>query len=308
MIRHVALALAVVLIVAARANSAGAQCDPPPGDAFAFLSLGEQRCPPTPLVHWAASEVTYDCRFFADGVHEIDCGAGSAEECAARCRDAAAVWNADLLGRFRYVDADDAHPVTFCSSGDGRTSLGAASQFCGGSSFGSNIIAVTLRVTFTSGPRAGEQQDADVVVNSAFGGHFTPGLFRSVVEHELGHVLGLDHPDQCGHDANVLMRSSLRFEEGDPCFVAAPTADDVAGAETIYAVVAPPVCGDADVSGAVDAVDVAIVLDAAVGLPGACSSSLIRCDVDATNAVDVIDAANVQRAAAGLSAADACAF
>src|SRR6185369_12740554 len=162
MTRRAALLLATVAVLAVRAPSAWAQCEPPPGNAFAFLSLGDQRCPPTPLVHWAVPEVTCDCGFFADGTHEIDCGAGSAAECAARCREAAATWNGDLTGRFRFVEADAAHPVAFCDSGDGRTSLGAASKFCGGSSFGSNIIAVTLRVTFTSGPHAGEQQDADV--------------------------------------------------------------------------------------------------------------------------------------------------
>lgn len=304
----VATAVAFVALLALGAGAAGAQCDPPPGDAFAFLSLGDQRCPATPLVHWAIPEVTYDCGFFADGTHEVDCGAASAADCAARCREAAATWNTDLAGRFRFVEPDAATPVTFCDSADGRTSIGAASEFCGGSSFGSNIIAVTLRVTITSGAHAGEQQDADIVVNTAFGDTFTPGLFRSVLEHELGHVLGLDHPDQCGRDANVLMRSALRFAEGDPCFVGAPTADDLNGALRIYPAVAAPVCGDADANGTVTTTDVASVLEAAIGLAGVCDANAGRCDTDAAGGIDVIDAANVQRLVSGLPFADGCAL
>ncbi len=307
----IALALAIVV---GRAAPAAAQCPALPGDAFAFLSLASTRCPATPLVHWATPEVVFDCRFFADGTHQTSCGETTQDACVQHCREAAARWNDDLGGRFRYVEADAAHPVAFCDATDGRTSIGGSPQFCGGQSFGSNVVAVTLRVTITSGPQRGEQQDADVVLNPKFNDLFTPAFFRVVIEHELGHVLGLDHPDQCGRDANVLMRSAFTFADGDPCFVSAPTADDLAGATMIYPVVNPeptptpaPVCGDVDGNGTVTLSDLASVLAAAVDLASGCDLVPSRCDVDGGDGIDVIDAANVERRAFGLPAANACA-
>jgi hypothetical protein len=315
-LRRGLVTMAVVIAAsAAAARPAAAQCDPPPGDAFAFLSLAGQTCPATPIVHWAVPEVTVDCDFFADGTHEVTCGEASAAACVQRCREAADFWNADLVGRFQFVPPDAAHPVAFCDSTDGRTSIGGASQFCGGSSFGSNIIAVTLRVTIADGPQRGEQQDADIVLNTRFNDFFTPNFFRAVIAHELGHVIGLDHPDQCGRDANVLMRSAFRFADGDPCFVSAPVADDINGAAMIYPLGSPgptpsppPRCGDANGDGTLTIADVTSVLQAAVGLPGACDAAAERCDVDATGGIDVLDAANVERGAFGLSSANACTF
>ncbi len=306
------LALALVSLIVG-ATQAAAQCPMPPGDAFAFLSLGSVNCPATPLVHWATPEVVFDCRFFADGAHETACGETTTAACVQHCREAAATWNDDLSGRFRYVEADAAHPVAFCDSGDGRTSIGGSTQFCGGQAFGSNVVAVTIRSTFTSGPQRGEQQDADVVLNPKFNDLFTPTLFRAVIEHELGHVLGLDHPDQCGRDANVLMRSAFKFASDDPCFVNAPTADDLNGATMIYPLLNPaptptpaPVCGDVDGNGVVTFSDATAVLASAVDLPSGCDTVPNRCDVDGGDGIDVVDAANVERGAFGLPAADAC--
>jgi hypothetical protein len=199
--------------------------------------------------------------------------------------------------------------VGFCDASDRRTSIGGSDRFCGGMAFGSNIIAVTVRFTISDGPQRGEQQDADVVLNTAMDDFFTPNFFRAVIAHELGHVLGLDHPDQCGRDANVLMRSAFRFPDGDPCFVGVPLADDVNGALVIYPLTNPPAgCGDADGDGSVDTADATVVLQAAVALGGACATAGERCDVDAANGVDVVDAANVQRRALGLPGANACAL
>ena len=72
------------------------------------------------------------------------------------------------------------------------------------------------------GARRGALIDSDITLNNGF--DFSSALFRATVAHELGHVLGLDHPDPCGRDALVLMRSVFTLPPSDPCFVGDPTA------------------------------------------------------------------------------------
>jgi hypothetical protein len=227
------------------------------------------------------------------------------------------VWNADLVGRFTFVQADATTPAAFCTSGtdnvenfDGRTSLGGSAVICDGSTFGPNVLAVTLRRTIVSGPRQGELVDSDITLNNEF--DFSDGLFGAVVGHELGHVLGLDHPDQCGLDFNVLMRSVLR-STSDPCFVREPVADDIAGAAMIYPLVGPTPtttptpatgCGDADGSGGLTVTDGVQTLRGAAGLSSPCTPAV--CDVDGDGSITVTDGVNVLRGAAGLPAVLTC--
>ena len=306
-IGHIGAAAAVVL---ALTGSPRAQCSTP-GDAFAFLVADpphDPPCPAVPIVRFFTPEVVFECGFFAQAAHAIACGAADQEGCVQLCRDAAASWNTDLPGRFRFAAADAARPVAFCDSADGRTSIGGGEIMCNGMAFPASVLAVTLRVTATGGPTKGEQIDADIVVNPRFDAFFTPDLFVATVAHELGHVLGLDHPDACMHDAPVLMRSMLNPD--DPCFVKAPVIDDVNGAVRIYPLVgptpAPRLCGDADGSGRVDVVDAENILRAVVGLPSSCASAAARCDVDGVGGITVIDAASVLRQAGGLPFANGC--
>ena len=311
-LRRCGLALAAVLAISASVTSspgvAGAACKALPGDAFAFLPVN-QHCPATPIVRWVNPSVVFDCSFFADGMHGAPCGEDAAG-CVDLCRAAAATWNTDLVGRFQFIPADTSTPVGFCTSGgavtDGRTSIGGSATICDGSAFGQNVIAVTLRQTRIDGSHAGELLDSDITVNNRFqnGFQFTPDLFRGVIGHELGHVLGLDHPDQCGRDALVLMRSAFTLPSTHPCFVSEPTADDILGATMIYALVGPNLCGDADASGTVTVTDGVQVLRAAAGLSSTCT--LARCDIDGSGEVTVTDGVGVLRRAAGLSAANAC--
>jgi hypothetical protein len=102
--------------------------------------------------------------------------------------------------------------------------------------FLSSELAVTTRWFRTGDPTA--RVEADVVFNSAVpwnsyrgpvrtvGGSETWDIVR-VALHELGHVLGLDHPDDHGQRVNALMNSIIRN-------VDALTADDIAGARSMY--------------------------------------------------------------------------
>jgi hypothetical protein len=294
----------------------GAQmCQEGPGDACAFLRCNGTTCPADPRVRWADTEHVVECGFFAEPERAINCGATPAG-CAQLCWGAAAAWNAELPGRFTYVQPAPGESVDFCTAGrdlndlsnfDRRTSVGGSTTLCDGSAFNPNVLAVALRVTLGSG----ELIDSDVTVNQGFS--FSMNGFRATVGHELGHVLGLDHPDTCGRNFNVLMRSSSLFGSGDPCFVIEPTGDDVAGAERIYQLAGPTptptpgVCGDADGNGVVNVIDAANVGRAAVGLPSACDAAPTRCDVDGNGVINVIDAANVGRAAVGLPSVTQCA-
>jgi len=307
--RCIGLVAVTVAIILAVPGGLHAQCSTP-GNAFAFLVAGpsDPPCPAAPIVRFTPPEVVFECGFFAQDAHAIACGAGDRAGCVQLCRDAATSWNSELPGRFRFAAADGAYPVTFCDNTDGRTSIGGGETMCGSSAFPASVLAVTMRVTATQGPSKGKQIDADIVMNPRFNAFFTRDVFVATIAHEMGHVLGLDHPDACMHDAPVLMRSTV--DPADPCFVKAPVTDDVNGAKWIYPLVGPtPVpafCGDADGNGGVDAADATEVLRAALGAPSACVLAPARCDVDGVGGITVIDAASVLRRAVGLPHADVC--
>jgi len=291
--------LASLVIAAAVATSARAQpCPDVPGNAFAFINSGNGKCPADPGVRWTAANVAYDCDFFGDPDKMINCS-GDAATCIALCHAATNIWNTDLPGRFALTNATD--PVAFCDPHDGRVSVGGTTTLCDGTKYGSQVLAVTLSIFFSSGPQPRELIDANITVNQAF--KFTQAGFQATLAHEFGHVLGLSHPDQCGNDFNVLMRSSSQFDPRDPCFVLDPTQADINGAERIYPVVNPPtptpgLCGDADLSGAVTVTDGVQVLRAAADLSSSCTPA--RCDVDGSGSISVTDGVNVLRAAADL--------
>src|SRR5438876_1842306 len=109
-----------------------------------------------------------------------------------------------------------------------------------GMSFGSSTLAVT-QYFFTGSPGSETFTEADMIFNNAqvfdcYHGplRFQPNDlslndFRRVATHELGHSLGLDHPDTHGQTVVAIMNS----KESD---VELPTADDIAGVQTLYGV------------------------------------------------------------------------
>ncbi len=297
------LPLALLVVVALAAPAVAQTCPVVPDDTFAFINAGSDECPADPEVFWLTPTVEFDCGSFADAPTLIDCG-GDGNTCVGLCKNAASVWNADLPGRFTFVDADGA--VDFCNTGDGKVSIGGTATLCDGTGYDRNVLAVTLSIFYASGEQRGQLIDANITVNRAF--QFSQAGFQATLAHELGHVLGLSHPDQCGDDFNVLMRSASMFSPLSSCFVRDPTTADVRGAERIYPVVSPTptptVCGDADESGAVTVTDGVQVLRAAAALSSPCVPS--RCDVDGSGGITVTDAVNVLRNAAGLSSIATC--
>jgi hypothetical protein len=100
-----------------------------------------------------------------------------------------------------------------------------------GNRFGPEVVAITTRWFFADNPT--RQAETDIVFNSATNWDSYRGAarsrtdFRRIALHELGHSLGLDHPDVFGQRVSAIMNS----QPGD---VDALTADDIAGAESIY--------------------------------------------------------------------------
>jgi hypothetical protein len=289
-----ARSLGAVLLALLMAGSAAAQpCPDVPENAFTFIGIGNDDCPDDPGVSWPAASVIYDCDFFAIGATAVECSADPLT-CIELCRQSAEIWNTGLPRRFDFIEATD--PTTFCETEDGRVSVGGTPALCDGSDYGDFTLAVTLSIFFNTGPQSGQLIDANITVNQRFA--FSQGSFRATLAHEFGHVLGLSHPDECGDDVNVLMRSSSMFRSTEPCFVRDPTIADIRGAERIYPVVQPVVCGDADQNGSLTVADGVQVLRAATDLPSTCAPE--RCDMDGNGSITVADGVHALRGAAEL--------
>lgn len=108
-----------------------------------------------------------------------------------------------------------------------------------GKQFGSGTLAVTY-YKYTNGILL----EADVLFNKnqAFDSYRGPlrfgsngwaiGDIRRVFIHELGHALGLDHPDQNGQHVDAIMNSVTSDRE-------TLSSDDIAGAQSMYGAAAP---------------------------------------------------------------------
>jgi hypothetical protein len=141
---------------------------------------------------------------------------------------AAGVWN-PYMANMKIATYTSNNPA------GGQTGDGVNEAFFGSSLGGSNLDPNTLALTIYSyDPSTNFMIEADTVFNrsiswNSYRGPLLGGVidFRRVAIHELGHILGLDHPDTHGQTVIAIMNSVVSNTD-------AVTADDVAGVQALY--------------------------------------------------------------------------
>ena len=106
-------------------------------------------------------------------------------------------------------------PAQPCDN-DGVNAAGWRQLTCGNAEYG-DALAVTVRnFRFNSNTGLWEMKDADIIVDpsrpwipSIAGPISSVQDFRRVILHELGHVIGLEHPDEAGQSVDAIMNSSV---------------------------------------------------------------------------------------------------
>jgi hypothetical protein len=143
---------------------------------------------------------------------------------------AASSWNA-LLGSIQ-LQTSIATGAPGDRNGVNEMAL-AANVF--GTAFDKNVLAVT---TTWSSRNSDVRSEGDVIFNNALTWDSYSGPSRAtsasgpfdmrrVATHELGHLLGLDHPDEAGQTVSAIMNSKISG-------IDAQTTDDITGAQNLY--------------------------------------------------------------------------
>lgn len=199
-IRHILGALTILTLIVATSQTTNG-----------FSTLGSS---------WQSGPVTMNL--------QLTGGSGLADGSAnfnAAVASAMSIWN-QSLSRIQLV----AGSGTARGDGDLINQVFFDSNYYG-NSFGPDTLAITTRWTLGGSQRV----EADIVFNTKFtfdsyrGNIRSSGVWdiRRVALHELGHVIGLDHPDEHGQNVSAQMNSILGNLDS-------LTADDIAGAQSLY--------------------------------------------------------------------------
>ncbi len=141
---------------------------------------------------------------------------------------AAQIWNAQI-GSMRFQGTITTGTAT---ESNGRNELVFAADVFG-TAFETDVLAIT-----TTHYVGNERVESDIVFNNARTwnsyrgsrpGNLPAGTvdIQRVAIHELGHALGMNHPDQAGQQVSAIMNSRISGTD-------APTSDDITGAQNLY--------------------------------------------------------------------------
>lgn len=137
-------------------------------------------------------------------------------------------WN-DVMGTVRLQEQVSTPPGYATGNGINEIAMDSKAD---GEDFGENTLAITMSY------RVGNEKiEADIVFNTAYTWDSYRGALRSdrtdiqrVAAHELGHVLGLGHPDEANPVQYVVALMNSKISSN----VETPRTDDINGIRSLY--------------------------------------------------------------------------